>query len=210
MSQKHVRDAGSAPWALFIGINSFSFRAHVAWNATKHDGFVHCMQAPALISHMLHLYESSERPPITRHGQLTNFHRCFDILSAPVTGSMKTSFATRVSGIQIAHSRCTHSPCTVCLKAPPSFGHNMHAWKTIQTRFNGRKSNIPQDFQARQCTYDRATVLLGYTGHRNSLTRFNVSDICQKTRIAYLDGRQDYIRHRTQWHCCSLPQNHHK
>jgi len=57
---------------------------------------------------------------------LTSFQRCFEILSAPVMGSMKTSLATRVSGIHIAHRRCTHSPCTVCLKAPPSFGQRKH------------------------------------------------------------------------------------
>lgn len=56
----------------------------------------------------------------------TSLQRCLDILSMPVMGSMKTSFATRVSGTQIAQSRCTQSPCAVCLKAPPSLGHKMH------------------------------------------------------------------------------------
>ncbi len=35
----------------------------------------------------------------------TSFQRCFDMRSTPVIGSMNTSFATRVSGIQIAQSK---------------------------------------------------------------------------------------------------------
>lgn len=40
----------------------------------------------------------------------TNFHRCLGTLSIPVIGSMNTSFATLVSGTQIAQSKWTHSP----------------------------------------------------------------------------------------------------
>ena len=36
---------------------------------------------------------------------LTSLQRCFEIFSTPVMGSMKTSFATLVSGIHMAHSR---------------------------------------------------------------------------------------------------------
>ena len=57
-------------------------------------------------------------------GILTSFHRPFEILSRPDMGSMKTSLTTLVSGTHIAHSKCTHPPSRVCLKAPPSFGHN--------------------------------------------------------------------------------------
>ena len=56
---------------------------------------------------------------------LTSLQRCFEIFSTPVMGSMKTSFATAVSGTQIAQRRWTQSPETVCLNAPPSFGHKM-------------------------------------------------------------------------------------
>ena len=35
----------------------------------------------------------------------TSFHRCLEILSMPVIGSIKTSFATLVSGTHIAQSR---------------------------------------------------------------------------------------------------------
>src|SRR5882762_5248452 len=56
----------------------------------------------------------------------TSFQRCFETLSRPVIGSMNTSFATRVSGTQIAQSKWTHSPCMVCLNAPPSLGHRTH------------------------------------------------------------------------------------
>ncbi len=59
---------------------------------------------------------------------LTNFQRCFDIFSIPVIGSINTSFATLVSGVQIAHNRWTQSPDTVCLKAPPSFGHKIQLY----------------------------------------------------------------------------------
>src|ERR1700722_1526753 len=55
----------------------------------------------------------------------TSFHRCLDIRSTPVIGSMNTSLATRVSGTHMAQSKCTQSPNTVCLKAPPSLGHRM-------------------------------------------------------------------------------------
>jgi hypothetical protein len=61
----------------------------------------------------------------------TSFQRCLDILSTPVIGSMNTSLATRVSGTQIAQSRCTQSPKTVCLKAPPSFGQRIHDYWAI-------------------------------------------------------------------------------
>lgn len=66
----------------------------------------------------------------------TSFQRCLDILSIPVTGSINTSLATRVSGIHIAQSKWTHSPCTVCLKAPPSFGQSIHS---LNTQGQGRE-----------------------------------------------------------------------
>lgn len=90
-----------------------------------------CMR---LLGHRRHciskalLLEEMRTEVCYRDKTLTNFHRCLDIRSMPVMGSMKTSFATRVSGTQIAHRRCTHSPVVVCLNAPPSLGHNMHAY----------------------------------------------------------------------------------
>lgn len=56
---------------------------------------------------------------------LTSFHRCLEILSIPVIGSMNTSLTTRVSGTHMAHRRWTHSPRTVCLNAPPSLGQSI-------------------------------------------------------------------------------------
>ena len=46
-----------------------------------------------------------ERQYMIQETRQTSFQRCLDIRSTPVIGSMKTSFATRVSGIQIAQSR---------------------------------------------------------------------------------------------------------
>jgi hypothetical protein len=40
---------------------------------------------------------------------------------------MNVEFTTCVSRTQSAQRRWTHSPCTVCLNAPPSFGHSRHS-----------------------------------------------------------------------------------
>lgn len=38
-----------------MGNNNLSLRAQVAWNATKHDGFVHWIHAPSRMSQIVHL-----------------------------------------------------------------------------------------------------------------------------------------------------------
>lgn len=55
---------------------------------------------------------------------LTSLHLVFGTLSIWSMGSMKSWFVTTTSGIQMAQRRCAHFPAPVCLKAPPSFGHN--------------------------------------------------------------------------------------
>ena len=88
--------------------------------------YTECMRLPVCHIPSISVEEILVRGNVPTTKQRTSFHRCFGILSASVIGSINVSFITRVSGIQIAHKRCTQSPSTVCLNAPPSFGHKMH------------------------------------------------------------------------------------
>lgn len=128
--------------------------------------------------------------------QRTSFHRCFGILSASVIGSMNVSFITRVSGIQIAHRRCTQSPSTVCLNAPPSFGHRMHDFGMKVMRASSMEEGfpaLPLAFQVRRCTFGIATGLQEYMALHNNL-----------------DGQQGCTHHKTRLHSYSRPPNHRK
>jgi len=128
--------------------------------------------------------------------QRTSFHRCFGILSASVIGSMNVSFMTRVSGIQMAHRRCTQSPSTVCLNAPPSFGHKMHDFemKKVRVGFQNKADlTSPPVFRVRRCIFGIATGLREYTALRNSL-----------------GGQQDYTHRKTRSRSCSRPLSRRK
>jgi hypothetical protein len=94
----------------------------------------------------------------------TSFHRCLDILSVPVIGSMKTSFATRVSGIQIAQRRWIHSPAVFCLNAPPSFGQSRqdYSGQTDLMRTRTRRN-------ANRCHLVRVTAYHGVFGRHCAL-----------------------------------------
>jgi hypothetical protein len=99
----------------------------------------------------------------------TSFQRCFEMRSTPVIGSMKTSFATRVSGIQIAQRRWTHSPWTVCLNAPPSFGQRKQDYADVGNLNDTEIRNAPQDSPGTPYTFDTTIVLLGYMELHNNL-----------------------------------------
>jgi len=128
--------------------------------------------------------------------QHTSFHRCFGILSASVIGSINVSFMTRVSGIQMAHKRWTQSPSTVCLNAPPSFGHKMHDCEMKGVRVPSEDKEtaaLPQVFRVRRCIFGTAIGLQEYTVLHNNL-----------------DVQQDYTHHKTQSRSCSRPPNRRK
>ena len=87
-----------------------------------------------------------------RFSDWPTFNIVWLIFSTPVTGSINTSFATWVSSTHIAQSRWTHLPFTVCLKAPPLFGHSMYDWDQTtqqnkdQAHVKGN-DHIPQGLQ---------------------------------------------------------------
>ena len=143
--------------------------------------------------------------------RLTSFQRCFEILSTPVIGSMKTSFATRVSGIHIAHRRCTHSPVTVCLKAPPSFGQRSQFWQTTVKMFLTEMilRHSPQGFLAIPCIFYKAIDPPGYMEHRSNLIRpSQATEDGTKGKAAYPDAPPDCTHHKTRLRCCFLLRNH--
>ena len=90
---------------------------------------------------------------------------------------MKTSFATRVSGTHIAQSRWTHSPCTVCLNAPPSLGHNIQDYNRYgELQILKRMKQWYQllGFRGIQCISGTTTDPPEYMVHRSSLAKRTV------------------------------------
>jgi len=57
---------------------------------------------------------------------ITNFHRPRGIPSILSIGSIYTVFDNPTSGIHKAQSKCAQRFVLVFLKAPPSFGQNIH------------------------------------------------------------------------------------
>src|SRR5258706_4519270 len=85
-------------------------------------------------------------------------------------GSMKSWFVTMTSGIQIAQRRCAHFPAPVCLKAPPSFGHNTQLYGNDQIGQRIKSIHYPRQVSLeRQCTSDRATAPLECKELRSNL-----------------------------------------
>lgn len=145
------------------------------------------------ISHTSAENKTSNQTFLRAEDMLTSFQRPFDILSSPATGSMNTSLATRVSGIQIAHKRCTHTPSTVCLKAPPSLGQSAQDYPNSTRSFRYIYIyDVPLDSLVIQCISYTTTDPPGYTALHNNL-----------------DEPPNCSHHKKRWHYCSPLQSHH-
>lgn len=156
-----------------MGINNLSLRAQVAWNATKHDGFVHWMHAPSRMSQIVHLcVKELEMRSFLRVTKTYQFPTLFGYFFNP--GNWFHKYIIGHSSLRYPYSAKQMNPFSMhCLLKGTSFIRAEYTFLknsgSKERRLGETSSHLPQGFLARLYIFDKAIGLQEYMGRHSNL-----------------------------------------